>query len=57
MKNFTESVVEQAAHGFLLGLAKLRSLVAAIGEELAQERVQTEQSLEGATCDHASSVR
>lgn len=32
--------------GFLLGLAKLRSLIASIGEEFAQERIQTEQSRE-----------
>jgi hypothetical protein len=31
---------------FLLGFAKLRSLIAIIGEEFAQERVQTEQSRE-----------
>lgn len=32
--------------GFLLGLAKLRSLIASIGEEFAQERIQTEQGRE-----------
>ncbi len=32
--------------GFLLGLAKLRSLIATIGEEFAQERITTEQSRE-----------
>lgn len=32
--------------GFLLGRAKLRSLIASIGEEFAQERIQTEQGRE-----------